>query len=257
MIRFRVREAYRAGRHRHGRRRLLTRATPGCGRRTWRWGSGRPRPGAGLAATSPPQSSAAAAEPPAPATVEGTIWVANRGADTIRGSTQRPARSSTAWRCAPAHSRATSPTREASSTSRRSSAGRRPSPSSTPRPERSRGRSLTAPGRGHTTCTRVRTGLVAVGLYATDTVAVVDTPTGALLGPWDTDPTRGEPPRPCWRLLARRADAVRRQRRHERGDRARSTAVRCTGGWLCRAHTSSPSARDGETPTSPAARRTR
>jgi DNA-binding beta-propeller fold protein YncE len=33
--------------------------------------------------------------------------------------------------------------------------------------------------------------LVAVGLYATDTVAVVDTRTDSLLGPWDTNPAAG------------------------------------------------------------------
>ncbi len=50
--------------------------------------------------------------------------------------------------------------------------------------------------------------------------------------------------RPCARrgLLAERTDPLRRQRRLERDHRARSAApARCSGEWLCPARTSSPS----------------
>ena len=46
-----------------------------------------------------------------------------------------------------------------------------------------------APGsRPHHVHTTARGDLVAFGLYGTDMVAVVDTRTDSLLGPWDTDP---------------------------------------------------------------------
>jgi DNA-binding beta-propeller fold protein YncE len=50
---------------------------------------------------------------------------------------------------------------------------------------------LPAGSRPHHVHTSGNGGLVAFGLYGTDTVAVVDTSSDTLLGPWDTNPTPG------------------------------------------------------------------
>jgi DNA-binding beta-propeller fold protein YncE len=49
--------------------------------------------------------------------------------------------------------------------------------------------SMPVGSRPHHVHASVGGNLISVGLYGTDTVAVVDTQTDTLLGPWDTDPT--------------------------------------------------------------------
>ena len=81
-----------------------------------------------------------------------------------------------------------------------------------------------APGsRPHHVHRSPRGDLVAFGLYGTDKVAVVDTTTESLLGPWDTDPGSTSGRDHAARLLEGREDPLRRERRDEPGDRARAT----------------------------------
>ena len=135
--------------------------------------------------------SAAAAEPPGPVTtVEGTIWVANRGAHTIRGFDAATGEvvNTVAMRSGSqpgdlAHARGKLYVAEEFGT-----------PPAIAVVDAATGmvesRIFTATGsRPHHVHTSPGGDLVAVGLYGSDTVAVVDTATGALLGPWDTDPT--------------------------------------------------------------------
>ena len=122
-------------------------------------------------------------------TVEGTIWVANRGAHTIRGFDAATGEvvSTVAMRSGSqpgdlAHARGKLYVAEEFGT-----------PPAIAVVDAATGtvesRIFTATGsRPHHVHTSPGGDLVAVGLYGTDTVAVVDTATGALLGPWDTDP---------------------------------------------------------------------
>ena len=185
-------------------------------------------------------------------TLEGTIWVANRGAHTIRGFDAATG-SVVAHGCdgAPALSPATSRTHAAGSMSPRSSARRPRSRSSIPTRASSRSGSSSHPGsRPHHVHTSPGGDLVAFGLYGTDTVAVVDTARTRCSAPGT--PTRlstiGREPRRC--LLEGRTDPVRRERRDRRG-RSRSSRgpAKCSGGWTCPERTSSPCRRTARRPS--------
>jgi hypothetical protein len=123
-------------------------------------------------------------------TVDGTIWVANRGTHTIRGfdaatgsvvSTVAMAAGSQPGDLAYAHGRLYV-------------AEEFGTPPAIAIVDPAAGvvekRIELAPGsRPHHVHRTARGDLVAFGLYGTDKVAVVDTATESLLGPWDTDPT--------------------------------------------------------------------
>ncbi len=169
--------------------------------------------------------SAAAAEPPGPVTtVEGTIWVANRGAHTIRGFDAA--------------------TGEVVNTVAMRS-GSQPGDLA-----HARGKLYVAEEFGTPPAIAVvdaATGMVESRILTATGLPAAPRAHESRRGPGRGGPVRighrrsrrhghgraaravghgsdgGERPRPRRRLLARRRDALRRQRRHERGDRARST----------------------------------
>ncbi len=134
--------------------------------------------------------SVAAAEPPDRlTTVEGTIWVANRGAHTIRGFDAATGEvvSTVAMRSG------SQPGDLAYARGKLYVAEEFGTPPAIAVVDPATGaienRLFVAPNsRPHHVHTSPDGRLVAVGLYGTDHVAVVDTQTGSLLGPWDTDP---------------------------------------------------------------------
>jgi outer membrane protein assembly factor BamB len=120
--------------------------------------------------------------------VEGTLWVANRGAHTIRG-----------FDAATGDVVATIEMRPGSQPGDLAAAGGKlyvaeefgtPPAIAIVEPETAaiERLSLAAGSRPHHVHTSRSGRLVAFGLYGTDTVAVVDTATDTLLGPWDINP---------------------------------------------------------------------
>jgi hypothetical protein len=134
-------------------------------------------------------SAAGADETDRLATISGTVWVANRGSHTIRGFDA--ATGSVVSTVAMAAG--SQPGDLASARGRLYVAEEFGTPPAIAIVDPVTGvvekRFELAPGsRPHHVHRTARGDLVAFGLYGTDMVAVVDTETGSLLGPWDTDP---------------------------------------------------------------------
>ena len=132
----------------------------------------------------------AAAEPPGRVTtVDGTIWVANRGAHTIRGF---DAATGDVVRTVDMRS-GSQPGDLAYADGKLYVAEEFGTPPAIAIVDAATGsvvsRIFTAPGsRPHHVHASPAGDLVAFGLYGTEPVAVVDTQTDALVGPWDTNP---------------------------------------------------------------------
>ena len=185
-------------------------------------------------------------------TLEGTIWVANRGAHTIRGfdaATGSVVRTvAMALRLSAGGSRVR--TRQALRGRGVRHAARR-SRSSIPKRASSRSGSSSHPARGHTTSTGVPAATSSPSGSTERTRSRWSIPTtDSLLGPWDTDPTKHDRARPRCRLLEGRQDPVRRER-HDRRGRSHSSRgpAKCSGGWTCPERTSSPCPRTGRRPS--------
>jgi streptogramin lyase len=142
----------------------------------------------GIVAVGATASLADAGHPERLTNVEGTLWVANRGAHTIRG-----------FDAATGDTVATIDMRPGSQPGDVVAArgklyvaeelGTPPAIAVVDPETAAIQRLLLAAGsRPHHVHTGRSGRLVAFGLYGTDTVAVVDTETNALLGPWDIDP---------------------------------------------------------------------
>jgi outer membrane protein assembly factor BamB len=120
--------------------------------------------------------------------VEGTVWVANRGAHTIRGFDAQTGDMVKTIDMRPS----SQPGDLAFARGKLYVAeefGMPPAIAIVDPETAAIDRLFLAPGsRPHHVHTSRRGRLVAFGLYGTDTVAVVDTETDTLLGPWDIDP---------------------------------------------------------------------
>jgi outer membrane protein assembly factor BamB len=124
--------------------------------------------------------------------LEGTIWVANRGAHTIRGFDARTGDVVNTVAMSPG----SQPGDLASARGKLYVAEEFGTPPAIAIVDRETGlvtkRIALAPGsRPHHVHATRGGSLVAFGLYGTDLVAVVDTETDTLLGPWDTNPAPG------------------------------------------------------------------
>lgn len=142
----------------------------------------------GIAATAA-TASFANGSPDRLSNVEGTIWVANRGADAIQGFDARTGDvvSSVQMR------RGSQPGDLAYARGKLYVAEEFGTPPAIAIVDASTGVvsqriEMAAGSRPHHVHTAHGGGLVAFGLYGTDMVAVVDTQTDTLLGPWDTNP---------------------------------------------------------------------
>jgi DNA-binding beta-propeller fold protein YncE len=135
----------------------------------------------------------AGADSPAPlAAVEGTIWVANRGAHTIRGFDAATGQIVNTVAMRPG----SQPGDLAHANGKLYVAEEFGAPPAIAVVDAETGVvdkriELAAGSRPHHVHTSIGGFLVAFGLYGTDSVAVVDTSTDTLLGPWDTNPAPG------------------------------------------------------------------
>ena len=153
--------------------------------------------------------------------VEGTIWVANRGVHTIRGFDAETGDVVATVPMSPS----SQPGDLAYARGKLYVAEEFGSPPAIaivdPRSGAASRISLAPGSRPHHVHASRNGKLVAFGLYGTDMVAVVDTRTDSLLGPWDINPATVTGRAHAGRVRAERQDALRRQRRLERDRRAR------------------------------------
>ena len=155
--------------------------------------------------------------------VDGTIWVANRGVHTIQGFDARTGDVVSTVAMAPG----SQPGDLAYARGKLYVAEEFGSPPAIAIVDPETGvvtkRIAWRRGRGRITCTRPAGATSSrSGCTGPTTVAVVDTRTDTLLGPWDTNPAATKRPGARRRVLAERADPLRRERRVERDRRARS-----------------------------------
>ena len=146
----------------------------------------------GILAVGLAASAAGAGKPDRLTKVDGTIWAANRGAHTIRGFDA----STGAVVNTVAMSAGSQPGDLAYARGKLYVAEEFGTPPAIAIVDAATGivekRIELAPGsRPHHAHATARGDLVAFGLYGTDMVAVVDTRTDSLLGPWDTNPDLG------------------------------------------------------------------